>query len=803
MTNTDGIIQVYPQTFGNTINNLVTTSSDSSIVQIIGVEKDPTYGTFDVKIRALSAGQVTIDIAASGFSSLELPLTISPNSEGATTLLIKATPNTFTTSQSSVGYISVETTNTGGIPTPVSVDTPIKLSVSDSSIVGLDNDQVVIKQGSYFTMEKFVLSKPGTATIYASSSSMQPVSTQITYTNANDQYALRAYAVPQVINNNHDAVGYVIVQLLEGGTPIIAKNDIPISVRVVNSTSTAAVNTSGPSPLVQVNDALVIKKGSYWADVPVEFTAGINGTFNVLISAKGYTISTPSVGSTSSSTSSSSLSCTSTSSTTSSTTSAPTIGGQFMACPQNALLDDKTPRLDLLPILATGNQELIGVLQLIDPTNNEPVLAKSDLNFRIDSSNPSTISIPGVQMGYGSQAALVFAQVGTTVNPVTLNVVSDVPQTVTPVITSLPLTTSGLVANSLIPTVLTHTTFPLAVYMTKNGALDSFADDLTALISPQESISSGQLTITKVDPIFVAEETLLKDGSQTMAITTSSYSSSFTITGISAKPNSISLDYPSQIFSNNKSLFSIELLDGNKLPMLADRDITIQLVSSDPSVMTVPDSVQIPKGSYYVTFEGDSKAAGTDEIAALADGIQLSKFDITVTSFTPVVTIVAPDRTDNNTPITATITATYNQLPLSGLNVNWKITGATTKNMDTLTKQDGTATISLIAHDPNAVNIVADVGGGAYQVVTTTKQVVINPPLQPAVTTPSTTESNPSPTGLTILGFSPLLFVIPGAGAAAFIVLKKKNMLEGISERISITDKFSTIKDRMSELKQR
>jgi hypothetical protein len=53
------------------------------------------------------------------------------------------------------------------------------------------------------------------------------------------------------------------------------------------------------------------------------------------------------------------------------------------------------------------------------------------------------------------------------------------------------------------------------------------------------------------------------------------------------------------------------------------------------------------------------------------------------------------------------------------------------------------------------------------------------------------------------MGISPILFVIPGAGAAAFVVLKKKNMLEGISERIGVADKISTMKDKLSELKQR
>lgn len=769
MANTDGVIQVYPQTFGNAVDNLVATSSDSSILQIIGTEKDPIHNSFNVKTRSLSAGQVTIDVAAPGFSSLAMPVTVYPNSASPTNLLIKATPATFMTSQSNVGYVSVETTNPDGIPTPVPVDTTVKLSVSDDNIVNLA-DSLVIKQGSYYATEKFNLVKPGTATIYASSSSMQLVSTQITYNNANTQSTIQAYVFPQVINSNKDAVGYVIVQLLAGATPTIAKDDIPISVRVVNTTSTAAVNTSGPNPLVQVNEALTIKKGSYWGYVPVEFTAGSSGTFSVLISAKGYTVSTSSA-------------------------------SQFTTNAQNALRDVKTPRLNILPIMTTGKQELIGVLQLTDPVNNNPILAKSNLDFRIDSSDPYTVSVPDVQMSAGSQAALVFAQVGSIVSPVTLNVVSDVPQAVTPILSSLPSTTSTVVADSLIPMVLTHTTFPLAIYMTKNGALDSFTSDSSALISPQDSISSGQMTITKVDPIHVAEETLLKDGSQTMTITTASYSSSFTVTGASIKPSSFAFDYPAQIFSNSKNLISVVLLDDKQLPMLTDHDITIHLVSSNPNVMVVPDSVQIPKGSYYVTFDGDSKASGTAEISALSGEIPLSKFDISVTSLSPIITIDAPDRADNNVPVTATITATYNQLPLPGLDVNWKVTGATTKNMDATTNQYGKATISLITNDPSAVNIESDVGGGPYQVVTATKQVTINSPLGPTSSIVSTGATQP--TGLTILGLSPLLFVIPGGGAAAFVILKKKNMLDGITEKIDISGKISEIKDRVSDLRQR
>ncbi|MDE1867828.1 MAG: hypothetical protein KGI08_09000, partial [Thaumarchaeota archaeon] len=548
IANTDGIIQVYPKSFGSTISSMVATSSDSSIVRILDVGKDVSHDIFNVKIKALNSGQATINMAASGFASLELPVTIYPDSKGATNLLIKATPKTFSTSGPNTGYISVETVNADGVPTPASVDTPIKLSVSDSSIAGLADDQMMIKQGSYFAMEKFAIAKPGSVQIYASAPSMQPVSASVTINNEAVPYTLQVYAYPPIVNVNKDAVSYVIVQLHDSaGNPVIAKNDIHVSVSVVNPVDTTSVNTSGQSPSVQVNDGFVIQKGSYWGYVPVEFTAGVNATYNVNISAKGYVISTipasttvttsttattgttvpgggTSTSGTTTTTSTTSTSGTTTSGTTTATgttTASSTLASictsnpistsesqvQIAAVAQNFVMDDKTPCFYPLPILTTGNTELIGVLALKD-SSGYPVLAKSDLSFRMDSSDVSTVSVPGVEMGYGSQSALVFAQIGNAANPVTLNVVSDSPQQVMPVMASPSQVTSGLVADSLLPTVLPNTQFPLAIYATNNGALGTFKNDFTALISPQETISPIQLTVTKGDPIFLTDETL-------------------------------------------------------------------------------------------------------------------------------------------------------------------------------------------------------------------------------------------------------------------------------------------------------
>lgn len=849
IANTDGIIQVYPKDFNDTVDNLVATSSDSSIVQILSVEKDDIHNVFNIKISALDAGQATINMAAPGFASLELPVTIYSDSEAPTALLIKATPQTFSTSGPNAGYVSVETVNSDGVPTPVSSDTPIKLSISDSTIAGLAENQMTIKQGSYFATEKFVVTKPGTAKIFATAPSMQPVSASVTINNEAIPYTLQAYAYPPIVNVAQNSVTYVIVQLHDSaGNPVIAKNDIPISVRIVNPNDTSSVNTSGQSPFAQVNSALMIQKGSYWGYVPVEFTAGVNATYNVDISAKGYTISTTpatmtvttstttttgttapgssttatGTTTTTSTTSASGTTTTTSSATTSGTTtnSATTATGtatatstlasictlnpvptsasqvQILAVAQNFIMDDKTPCFYPLPILATGNSELVGILALKD-SSGYPALAKSGISFQIDSSDVSTVSIPSVTMGYGDQSALVFAKVGNAANPVTLNVVSGSPQQVTPVIAAPSQTTSGLVADSLLTTVLPDTTFPLAVYTTNNGALSSFKNGFEALISPQESISPIQLTVTKGEPIFLADETLLKSGAQNIAITTPDYSSSFTVTGSQSKPSSIMLGYPDQIFSNNALLFSIELLDDKQLPILADKDIDLKLVSSNPSILDVPDNVSIKKGSYYATFDAHSSGSGTAEVAVLADELPLSKFDVSVTSFTPVVSISSNDHADNNSPLTVTTTTTYDNFPVAGLHVDWTVTGATIKNQDSLTDKDGKATLSLVTDDPNAVSIQASVGGGPYQTVIATKQVSINQPLL-STTSGQPAQNSSQSNSFTVLGVSPILFIIPGAAAAAFVVLKKKNMLEGISERINITERFSGMMGKTS-----
>ncbi|MFZ0184816.1 MAG: hypothetical protein WBV92_01640 [Nitrosotalea sp.] len=746
--NTEGVIEVYSQTDDIPVDNLVATSSDPSIVQIMGIAQDQTHMISNIKIKAFAAGDVKIALAAPGFSSNEFDLTVYTDPNIATKLVIKVTPSTYATNGPKSGYIAVETINDNNVPTPVTSDMSISISTSDANIVTPVDNVLVIKKGEYYSVGQVTVNNAGTAQITASSSSMESVSTSITVNQISSQNTVQLYVYPQTINAYAESSAYAIIQLHDAsGNPVLAKNDIPLKVQITNASGVGEINTSYESPLFQIGEQSVIKKGTYWTYVPMEVTAGTTGTFNVTAYAAGNLVSPPVL---------------------------------LTSTNNNTLLDVKSARMDALPILATGQKELIGVLHLQDPAGNI-LLAKDNLKIQIDSSDPSVVSIPDVEMDQGSQEALVFAQVGNTANPVTLNVVTDNPQTVTPVISSIQSDLRSLVADSLLANVLTHTTIPIAYYLTNNNALSFSTGETPLMVSPSDSIQTDTLSIHEDQPILISDGVLLKDGLQNLSVISPEFASTFSIEGTSVTPESLEFDYPAKITSGIQDTFSVELLDSQQMPTYSNHDMIIKLVSSDPSVIEMPDSVTIPSGSYFTTFTVYAKSGGASEIALLANEIPLSKSVINVISITPDVTMQSADFGESNVPLSAKITATYKQVPLNGLKVDWKVDGAKIQNMDSEINSQGTAKITFVADSPGQVHIEASVSGGSYTVTTSSKDITINAPL-----VSSTPSDNAPKTNLSILGdVNPLMLVIPVVAGIGILIFKKREMFEEISEIIT------------------
>ena len=762
MANADGVIEVYSNTHDVPIEKLIATSSNPSIVQIIGITQDETHMVSTVQIKTFSAGDARIALAAPGFSSNEFDLTVYPNSNIATKLMIKATPSTYATNGPQYGYIAVESTNGNDVPTPVTSDMLVSISTPDNNIVTPKDNTLVIKKGEYYATGQIVVNRAGTAKLSASSPSMQSVSTSIIVNNVNPQNTVQVYVYPKTINAYAASSAYAIVQLHDAsGNPILAKNDIPVKVQVVNASGVSTINTSSKSPLFQVGEQTVIKKGTYWAYVPIEVTAGTSGVFNVVATATGSLVSLP---------------------------------VQLTSNTNNTLLDTQSVRLDSLPILATGQKELIGVVHLEDPFG-KMLIAKDNIKIQIDSSDPSVVSVSNLQMARGSQSALVYAQVGNTANPVTLDVVTENPQTVTQTINSVAVDSSSLKAESLLAKVLTNTKIPIAYYITKDSALSYPSGELPLMVSPSDTLQTDTLSIHKDQPILISNGILLKDGIQNLSVISSIFSSTFSIEGAVASPKSIAFDYPDQIVAGIPNTFSIELLDNQQIPTYSNHDIIIKLVSSNPSVIEMPESVKINSGSYFTTFTVNAKTDGKSEISLLADETPLSKFDVTVMSIIPDVTIQSPDFGESGVTQSAEITALYKQSPVNGLKVDWKVDGAKIQNMDSQINSDGKAKMSFIADTPGQVHIAASVSGGLYKITTASKDITINAPLA-STSSPDNTQKN----NLPILGgVNPLLLVIPVVAGIGILIFKKREMFEELSEKFNLSEIIAELKEKVSK----
>ena len=260
------------------------------------------------------------------------------------------------------------------------------------------------------------------------------------------------------------------------------------------------------------------------------------------------------------------------------------------------------------------------------------------------------------------------------------------------------------------------------------------------------------------------------------------------------------MDYPAKVLANTANSFSIELLDDQQLPISTDSDMEIKVVSSDPSVITTPDVVTVKKGTYYSTFEVQAKSSGTAELSVLGNELPLAKYTVSVTSLAAAITINTADFENPGSSFEATATVTYNNTPLSGMNIVWNVQGAQIQKQDTVTDENGNAKISLIVQDPSKISIQATAQGGIYGQPSAIKDVTVLQPLSKGG------DAN-AQTGLgsqfTIAGINPLFIIIPVAGGAAVFILKKKNLLDGVVEKIGFTEKFAEIREKIMELKER
>ncbi len=95
----EGMMQVFTKQGGTLvpekINGLTVTSLDSSILRILTVKNSESGFTTEITLKGIKAGDTKLFLAAPGFTSLELPVTVYGNVLTQEQLLIKVVPDTF------------------------------------------------------------------------------------------------------------------------------------------------------------------------------------------------------------------------------------------------------------------------------------------------------------------------------------------------------------------------------------------------------------------------------------------------------------------------------------------------------------------------------------------------------------------------------------------------------------------------------------------------------------------------------------------------------------------------------------
>lgn len=797
LENSEGIIQVYE--FENDlimpykIEDLKVTSSNTEIIQIIDIEENENGFISNVRIKAMNPGTANIAIASHGFYSLDFPITVYTNNNFPAQILMKLTPNDFPIDGPKNGFIGIELATTDGLPTKANEDIKVSISTPNTNVLELQSNEVIIKKGDYYIIEEFTIINPGDALVFAEVSGMKRVSDIVHVRKPNGPLTVQLYTYPSIVNSDVISRGYAIVQLQDAESiPVLAVKDIFVQIQVSNPD--AEINTSSDYEELQFSDRkIVIKKGTYWAYTsfsprPTQDEIIID----VDISTEDYRAR----------------------------------GGSVMILKKVALVGNGPTNFELLPVLATGKRELIGVVYLMTE-DDVPVLAGKDLTINFDTSNNQALTIEDTIIKMGESVGLVFGQVGVIVPP------PEKPLELTALttneeITRVTHTTFGaneddveLVIEQLIPQLLVETEAPFIAYTLETGSDDGgnveettssdeeedgrlgityFIDDMILTFTANEFIEIDPQIIKRGQSYVKLNVNLIKPGLTDLVAHAGGFDSITPIKNISTKPAEMYLVYLETMLPHTSNNVAIQVLDSRGNPVYANNDIKIKLVSNNEEIIEVPDTIIIKKDDYHAIFVITSKNEGNVELATLSADLPLAKFDITVQGILPVLSVESRDYIKPNDQFDFIVTAEYLEEPLEGMYVEWEVSGAEIKKMDTLTDDLGKATITMLPDTVyKNVKVEAQVSGVGISKGTISKTIGI---LQLEIAEgEKRVENGFSIPGLD--GVNLLYLIIPIVAGAGVIIIKKTSILDGFTEKLNIEERLDEIKEKMSEFRNK
>ena len=834
---TDGTLQVFVEADGLMIPlgivGLKATSTDSEIIKIIGIEPANEYIT-NIKIQALKPGEANIALAATGFFSQEIPIKVYDNNNFPTQIQMKITPNVFPVDGPKYGYIGVELLTTGGLPTKAESDTIIKFSTPNNDIIELEKDQVLIKKGEYFALNEFRVLSSGDAIIFAETEGMKKISAFTKIQKAAEPYKIQVYTFPSKFTSYSGASAYLIIQLQDNdGIPVIAEKDIHVSLTSTNPSTQVNTSNDFEEVLFQTKE-LIIEGGSYWAYTSFNprpdlggFTESDFQIYTISASADDYISSSTPI-----------------------TVIHERIGGGDTGQVKGGILLGEGPGIFAdVPFLTTGNKELLGVVYLeatvtvtekldyleegsatvfasITDETTLPVQANRDVELDIGSSSLKTVNFVNPIVKQGTNTALVFGYTGTVAPKdcsiefyLTDNdgVSTTVGKPYGPVEDTLSLN-----FELLIPKVLAGTNFPVLGYLLEGSSSDSSDGDTcySSTSGDDNDEESGRFGVTQftedtiltfsadeyaeIEPVIIEQNQAyasmsaksIKVGESTFDIRGSDLATTFTFESHTTDPTSFGLSYAESALPDIITLSALQVLDSAGNPVYAKEDIEITLVSSNESVMEVPDTLVITKDNYRTIFEIKTLKEGDSEIAILSEDLPLAKFDLNVKGIQPELKMDISGSGLVGEVMTAKLSVSYPGISLSAneLDVEWIVAGAEIMFAQEITNENGQASIELISNTPSTANVKAVVNGIG---ISNAESVVSYSFAHPEGYVEIVESDKTGLGGIGLDSSDIIYFIIPGAAAGAFLVLKRTNRLDGLGE------KFDEIKEHISEIRER
>jgi len=782
---TQGILQVYGLQknipISNTIDDLIVTSSDQNVVQILELFTNRDTSITSVKLQGINSGTADIAIAAPGFASEEFSITVYDIKQGEQQLLVKTVPDTFTINGPTKGYYSVELADFDSNPTLAIQDTLISITASNSAIISLVQNEIIINEGEYFAIGEFTVKNPGEVTLYAENLNTDSGSSKITVfgsstddTDNPDDYTIQLFVIPEKISNFATSSTFAIVQLQgPDGSPIKATNTIPISLKIDHAKS--IFNDKRTNEISTV-DSVVIPAGSSSGFAKLSVKAGVEETYSVSISANDYLVSDP-------------------------------VEFQTVLTPD---VNEPLTKLETIPLLASGSEQLIGVLYPAD-TNGVSLINLQTVESEINSSDRDALTISNDRMEKGSGAKLIYGKLGqTTVDRLVVTVRGEETETVFPIVYGPERTELELVSESLISKVMPGTNFPMIVYLTDvDGASWYFPDTSNVVMGPNEFVKTTVQTISEGQSISLLNSKSLKEGKSTLDFEANEFTTTMDLdTGVS-KPAKIELAYPDHLLSGMKNTLSLQILDSEDNPIFANKDIEFRIAANDNTI-EMPQTVTIKKGTYNSFFDIIPKQTVETEISILASDFPLSKFSLNTVETNPSLIISTVNSIIAGEPFDLVLDAKVLDVPLGNVEIDWDIQGAQVQQISKITDNNGKIKLSLIADDAEMITVRATTSG--FDQITVSKEIKI--------TNQGETVQGISENDENVIENNMVLILIPGAVIGSSILLRKRGLLEPISdrfpiverifnrfdeifERLEISEKLETIKERIPIIKNR